>query len=85
MPEPDRLYERECFQEPFFLHQVGDHLFDRDMIITDCGRLPIAFKTQVLQFYNKGRLMGLGPPGYREGVAESEIIRIVVTIHGGQK
>lgn len=85
MPEPDRLYKSECFQEPLFLHQVGDHLFDRDMIITDGGRFPIAFKTQVLQFYNKSGLVRLGPPGYRERVAESEIIRIVITIHEGQK
>jgi hypothetical protein len=55
------------------------------MIITNGRSFTIAFQPLVLQFYDQGRLMGLGTPGDSEGMPEGQIVRVIVADHGHQK
>jgi hypothetical protein len=54
------------------------------MIIGDGGRFPVTGETVEGELDDKRGLVGLGAAGNGEGMAESQVIRIIVTSHGAQ-
>ena len=84
MPVAFGIGEGEFLDKGAFGFQVGNHLLHGDMIIGDGGGFPIARNAVVGELEDEGRLMGLGTAGDGERIAEGQVIRIVVTSHGGQ-
>ena len=84
MPVTFGVGEVEFLDKGAFSLQIGDHLLHGDMIIGYGRSFPIAGETIVRKLDDEGRLVRFGAAGDGEGMAEGQVIRIVVTSHEGQ-
>jgi|HubBroStandDraft_5_1064220.scaffolds.fasta_scaffold709144_2 hypothetical protein len=84
MPVPFGIGEGEFLDKRAFGFEVCDHLLHGDMVIGDGGGFSIAGEAIVSELDDEGRLVGFCPAGNGKGVAECQVIRIIVTGHRGQ-
>ena len=61
MPVPFGITKSKFLHKDSFGLKVGNHLFNRDIIITDGRCFSITFYTYEIEFHNESGLMGLGP------------------------
>jgi hypothetical protein len=85
MPVPFGLRRKgETLDKRLFGLQVGDHFVHGYIIIADGRGLSITRYPPMLQFDNKGRLMGFCTPGYGKWMTKSQLVRMIFDLHGTQ-